>query len=339
MKNFFTFSNNLVVFFCNISCFQFLIVCSYNSLNMSILNQKTLNDTLEYKGIGLHTGKNSDIRILPAEPNTGIVFKRTDLKKNNLIIPNVFNVSDASFCTTITNEFGVKVSTVEHLMAALFVKGIDNALIEINAEEVPILDGSSIEFVKKIEKVGIKNSNSPIKIIKINKAVKINDGNKEMSISPSKINLEVDFEIKFNNPLINSQRNKINVYEDDLSQIINARTFCLFEDIEKLRKMNLAQGGSLENAIVVKGREILNKGGLRNKNEFVNHKILDCIGDLFLMGYRVVGKVKSIQGGHKLTNELLRKVLSNKENFSLIEIKDKNIPSELIKTQFLKSIA
>jgi len=306
---------------------------------MSILNQKTLNNVVEYKGIGLHTGKSSTIKIFPAEPNTGIVFKRIDLKKNNLVIPSVFNVSDARYCTTIKNEFGTKVSTVEHLMAALFVKGIDNAYIEINTEEVPILDGSSVEFVKKIEKIGIKNSNSPIKIIKINKIVKISDGNKEMSISPSKINLEIDFEIKFNNPLINKQRNRINIYEDDLTQIINSRTFCLFEDVEKLKKMNLAKGGTLENAIVVKGKKILNNGGLRNKNEFVNHKILDCIGDLFLMGYRVIGKIKSVQGGHKLTNELLRKILANKDNFSLIEIKDKNIPSELIKTQFLKSIA
>ena len=306
---------------------------------MSILNQKTLKNVVEYQGIGLHTGKSSTVKIFPAEPNTGIVFKRIDLKKNNLVIPSVFNVSDARYCTTITNEFGTKVSTVEHLMAALFVKGIDNAYIEINTEEVPIMDGSSIEFVKKIEKIGIKNSNSPIKIIKINKTVKINDENKEMSISPSKINLEIDFEIKFNNPLINKQRNRINIYEDDLTQIINSRTFCLFEDVEKLKKMNLAKGGTLENAIVVKGKKILNNGGLRNKKEFVNHKILDCIGDLFLMGYRVIGKIKSVQGGHKLTNELLRKILANKDNFSLIEIKDKNIPSELIKTQFLKSIA
>ncbi len=306
---------------------------------MSILNQKTLNNMVEYKGVGLHTGKHSTVKIFPAPPNTGIIFKRTDIKKNNLIIPNVFNVSEANFCTTISNEFGAKVSTVEHLMAALFIKGIDNAYIEVDEEEVPILDGSSIEFVKKIENIGVKNSDCPIKIIKINKTIKIKDGTKEMSISPSKINLEIDFEINFNNPIINRQRNKINVYEDDLSQIINSRTFCLFEDIEKLRKMNLAKGGSLENALVVKDNKILNDNGLRNKNEFVNHKILDCIGDLFLMGYRVVGKIKSIQGGHKLTNELLRKILLNKENFSLVEIKDKNIPSELIKTQFLKSIA
>ena len=160
-----------------------------------------------------------------------------------------------------------------------------------------------------------------------------------MSILPSKINLEVDFEINFDNPLINKQRNKINAYEDDLSEIINSRTFCLFEDIEKLKKMNLAKGGSLENAVVVKGSEVLNENGLRNKKEFVNHKILDCLGDLFLSGYKIIGRVKSIQGGHKLTNELLRKVFSNKENYSLIEIRDNKVPSELMKNQLLKSIA
>tara|TARA_B100000686_G_C16664481_1_gene902824 strand:- start:69 stop:989 length:921 start_codon:yes stop_codon:yes gene_type:complete len=306
---------------------------------MSILSQKTLNNPFSFKGVGLHNGKVSNVKVLPSTPNTGIILKRTDIDKNNIIVPSIFNVSEANFCTTVSNEYGAKVSTIEHLMAALFIKGIDNAIIEINGDEVPILDGSSIEFIKKIEKAGIKETNAPIKIIKINKSVQIKDGFKKMSILPSKINLEVDFEINFKNPLINKQRNKINVYEDDLSEIINSRTFCLFEDVEKLKKMNLAQGGSLDNAIVVKGNKVLNNGGLRNKKEFVNHKILDCLGDLFLTGYKIIGKIKSVQGGHKLTNELLRKVFSNKENYSLIEIKDNKVPNELIKTQFLKSIA
>ncbi len=306
---------------------------------MSILSQKTLNNPFSFKGVGLHNGKVSNVNVLPSTPNAGITLKRTDIDKNNIIVPSMFNVSEANFCTTVSNEYGVKVSTIEHLMAALFIKGIDNAIIEINGDEVPILDGSSIEFIKKIEKAGIKETNAPIKIIKINKLVEIKDGSKKMSILPSKINLELDFEINFNNPLINKQRNKINVYEDDLSEIINSRTFCLFEDVEKLKKMNLAQGGSLDNAIVVKGNKVLNDGGLRNKKEFVNHKILDCLGDLFLTGYKIIGKIKSVQGGHKLTNQLLRKVFSNKENYSLIEIKDNKVPNELIKTQFLKSIA
>ena len=306
---------------------------------MSILNQKTLNKRFTFKGIGLHTGKISTVNILPSEPNTGITIKRTDVKKNNIIVPSIFNVSDANYCTTVSNEHGIKVSTIEHLMAALFIKGIDNAIIEINGEEVPILDGSSIDFTKKIENVGIKDSKIPIKVIKINKPINIKYENKEMSILPSKINLEIDFEINFNNPLINKQRNKINVYEDDLDEVISSRTFCLFEDIEKLKKMNLARGGSLENALVVKGSKVLNNDGLRNQKEFVNHKILDCLGDLFLTGYKIIGKIKSVQGGHKLTNELLRKVFSNKENYSLIEIRDNKVPNELMKTQLLKSIA
>ena len=306
---------------------------------MSLLNQKTLSKAFTFNGIGLHSGKTSTVNILPSGPNTGITIKRTDIKKNNTIIPSIFNVSEASYCTTVSNEHGIKVSTIEHLMASLFVKGIDNAIIEINGEEVPILDGSSIEFLKKIEVAGIEDSSVPIKVIKINKPIEIKDGNKKMSIIPSKINLEVDFEINFNNPLINKQRNKINVYEDDLSEIIESRTFCLFEDIEKLKKMNLAKGGSLENAVVVKGSKILNNNGLRNQKEFVNHKILDGLGDLFLSGYKIIGKVKSVNGGHKLTNELLRKVFSNKENYSLIEIRDNKVPSELMKSQLLKSIA
>ena len=306
---------------------------------MSALSQKTVNDSLSIKGIGLHTGEPVNIKINPAEPNTGIVFKRTDLNNNNYIIPSVFNVTNTSFCTTVSNEFGVKVSTVEHLMGALFGLGVDNALIEINSQEVPILDGSAKEFVEKINLTGIKSSNVPIKIIKIEKKISIKDGTKTMSIEPNKISLDIDFEIKYNNELIGTQRNLINVYEEDLSEIYNSRTFCIYEDIEKLKKMNLAKGGSLDNAVVIKDNKVLNEGGLRNNKEFVNHKILDCIGDLYLSGYKIVGKVCCSQGGHKLTNQLLREVFQNKDNFKIIEIKEKNIPHSLINRKYLRSIA
>jgi UDP-3-O-[3-hydroxymyristoyl] N-acetylglucosamine deacetylase len=306
---------------------------------MSALSQKTVNDPLSIKGIGLHTGEPVNIKINPAEPNTGIVFKRTDLNNNNYIIPSVFNVTNTSFCTTVSNEFGVKVSTVEHLMGALFGLGVDNALIEINSQEVPILDGSAKEFVEKINLTGIKSSNVPIKIIKIEKKISIKDGTKTMSIEPNKISLDIDFEIKYNNELIGTQRNLINVYEEDLSEIYNSRTFCIYEDIEKLKKMNLAKGGSLDNAVVIKDNKVLNEGGLRNNKEFVNHKILDCIGDLYLSGYKIVGKVCCSQGGHKLTNQLLREVFQNKDNFKIIEIKEKNIPHSLINRKYLRSIA
>ena len=306
---------------------------------MSVLNQKTINETISIEGVGLHTGELVNMKINPAGPNTGIVFKRIDLKNNNYVVPGIFNVSNANFCTTISNEFGVKVSTIEHLMAALFGKGIDNALIEIDSQEVPILDGSAKEFVEKINLAGIKESSTPIKIIKIEKKISLKDGPKSISIEPNKISLDIDFEIKYENLLIGNQRNFIKVYEADLTEIYNSRTFCLFEDVEKLKKMNLAKGGSLENAVVVKDNKILNEGGLRNNKEFVNHKILDCIGDLYLSGYKIIGKIICSQGGHKLTNQLLREVFQNKDNFTIVEIKEKNIPHSLINRKYLRSIA
>ena len=308
-------------------------------MSMSTLTQRTIKETITINGIGLHTGQEVNIKIKPAEPNTGVIFKRTDLKKNNYIIPNIFNVTNTNFCTTISNEFGTKVSTIEHLMAALFGMGVDNVLVEIDSEEVPILDGSAKEFVEKINFSGIETSNVPIKIIKIKNKVSIKDEKKLMSIEPSKISLDIDFEIKFNSELIGSQRNFVKVYDSDLTDIYNARTFCLYEDIEKLKAMNLAKGGNLDNALVVKGNKVLNKDGLRNDKEFVNHKILDCMGDLYLSGYKIIGKVICSQGGHKLTNQLLREVFENKDNFSIIEIKEKSIPHSLINRKHLRSIA
>jgi UDP-3-O-[3-hydroxymyristoyl] N-acetylglucosamine deacetylase len=306
---------------------------------MSALNQKTIKKTILVEGIGLHSGELARMKIHPAEPNSGIIFKRSDLCEKNYIIPSIFNVSNATLCTTISNEYGARVSTIEHLMGALFGKGIDNALIEIDREEIPILDGSAKIFVEKIDSVGIRISDIPIKIIKIEKKVLFNDGAKFISIEPNKISLDIDFEIKYDNLLIGNQSNKINIYESDLTDIYNSRTFCLYEDIEKLKKMNLGKGGSLDNAIVVKDDIVLNEGGLRNKKEFVNHKILDCIGDLYLSGFKIIGKIACSQGGHKLTNQLLRKAFIDKSNFSIIEIKEKNIPHTIINRNILKSIA
>ena len=306
---------------------------------MSILNQKTINANINLNGIGLHTGVEATLIIKPAKPNSGIIFKRTDLKKNNIIIPNIFNVSSAVFCTTISNEHGASVSTIEHLMGALYGLGVDNALIEINNYEVPILDGSAKLFVEAIIKVGTKNSNAPIKIVKIEKRVEFSDGKKTISIEPSKVSLDIDFELKYENELIGTQRNLIKVFESDLTDIYNSRTFCLFEDVEKLKKMGLAKGGNLDNAVVVKNDKILNKSGLRNEKEFVNHKILDCMGDLYLSGYKIIGKITCSQGGHKLTNQLLRKVFQNDENFSLIEITEKHLPNAFINKSHLRSIA
>tara|TARA_Y100000816_G_C26097340_1_gene580935 strand:+ start:1533 stop:2453 length:921 start_codon:yes stop_codon:yes gene_type:complete len=306
---------------------------------VSHLNQKTIKNTVKFKGIGLHSGKLVNVCLKRSEPDTGIVFKRTDLKNNNLVYPNFMNVSNTSLNTTISNQEGVKVSTIEHLMGALFGLGIDNILIEIDNEEVPILDGSAKEFIEKILIAGFEISNKPIKIIKINKKVEFIDGERFIRIEPSKLSLDIDFELKYKNSLIGNQRNKINLYEDDLKEVFNSRTFCLFEDIEAIKKIGLAKGGSLENAIVVKDKDILNKDGLRNTKEFVNHKILDCIGDLFTSGYRIIGSLKCSQGGHYLNNQILRKVFSNNENFSIIEIQERNLPHTLINRSLLRSIA
>ena len=306
---------------------------------MSYLTQKTIKDNTSFSGISLHSGLNVKVIIKPAPPNHGIVFKRIDLKNNNLVYPNFMNVTNTSLNTTIENEFGVKVSTIEHLMCALFGLGIDNALIEIDNEEVPILDGSAKIFIEKIISAGIEISDSPIKIIKINKEITYSEGDRFINIKPSTLSLDIDFELKYKNAVIGTQRNKFKVYEDDLSDVYNSRTFCLFEDIEMIKKNGLAKGGSLENAVVVKDKEILNSEGLRNKKEFVNHKILDCIGDLYTSGYRIIANVTCSQGGHYLTNQLLRKVFLNKENFSILEIKEKNLPHTLINRNYLKSIA
>ena len=306
---------------------------------MSNLNQKTLKNKINFCGVGLHSGKLVKVCIKPSEPDTGIVFKRVDLKNNNLIFPNFSNVSSTSLNTTVSNEMGAKVSTIEHLMGALFGLGIDNALIEIDNEEVPILDGSAKEFIEKILATNFVVSNKPIKIIKINKKIEFKDGERYASMAPSKLSLDIEFELKYKNEIIGNQKNKINVYNDELEDVLNSRTFCLYEDIEAIKKVGLAKGGSLDNAIVVKGTDILNKDGLRNSKEFVNHKILDCIGDLFTSGYRIIGSIKCSRGGHYLTNQLLRKVFSDNSNFSIIEIQEKNLPHTLINRSLLRSIA
>ena len=306
---------------------------------MSYLTQKTIKNNISFSGIALHSGHTVKVSIKPALPNFGIVFKRIDLNGDNLIYPNFMNVTNTFLNTTIENEYGVKVSTIEHLMCALFGLGIDNALIEIDNEEIPILDGSAKVFIEKIISAGIEISDSPIKIIKINKEVNYYDGDRYINIKPSTLSLDIDFELKYKNPIIGNQKNKIKVYEDDLTDIYNSRTYCLFEDIEFIKKKGLAKGGSLENAVVVKDKEILNPEGLRNDKEFVNHKILDCIGDLYTTGYRILGSIKCSQGGHYLTNQLLRKVFLNKDNFSIIEIKEKSLPHSLINKRLLRSIA
>tara|TARA_B110000967_G_C18862017_1_gene550535 strand:+ start:11 stop:937 length:927 start_codon:yes stop_codon:yes gene_type:complete len=292
------------------------------------LFQKTISKQTQFKGIGLHCGLESVVKIIPADENFGIVFKRTDLKQNNIIKASFENVSSAKLCTTVQNNFNVSISTVEHLLAALYITGIDNALIEINAEEVPIMDGSSKEFVETILKIGVKEQKAKRKYLKILKKFEFEEDKKFISIEPNENSLNVDFELVYSNNVIGTQRNQINFSDKDLFHVYSSRTFCLFEDVEKIKKIGLAKGGSLDNAIVVKGNEILNSTGLRNDKEFVNHKILDLAGDFLLSGYRILGSVTCTQGGHSLSNIFLRTFLKDKSNYSIIEIKEsKNIES------------
>ena len=283
-------------------------------------NQKTLNKTINFLGTGLHSGKKVSINLEPAEADTGIIFKRTDIKNNNEIKANYTNVSSAKLCTKIENDHGVSVSTIEHLMAALYICGVDNLVVKIDGGEVPIMDGSSIEFVEKINETGLKILDKNRKFIKINKKVELKLDGKSISIEPAVDSLKVAFTLSYeNNPLIKSQTNCVDFKNKNLENIYSARTFCLYEDIEKVKSLGLAKGGNLDNAVVIKGDKVLNKKGLRSKNEFVNHKILDLAGDFMLAGMRVIGSVSCKHGGHLLTNDFLRKILSDRANFTIVE--------------------
>ena len=289
--------------------------------------QKTIKREIQFRGVGLHNGKKVNMKLVPATPNHGIVFKRIDLKTKNLI-PAIFdNVSNAVFCTNIQNEFGVTVSMIEHLMGALYGEDIDNLLVEIDSNEVPIMDGSAKEFIYQIRAAGTKNYDTSKKFIKVLKKCELAVDKKFISIEPYENDLKIDFEIVYKNKLISKQRKLVSLSNDDLDPVYNSRTFCLFEDVEKIRQLGLGRGGSLENAVVVGDDKILNEGGLRYKNEFVMHKILDCMGDLMLANYKILGKVKCSQGGHQLTNALLKEFLSDSKYFSVVEFKEKKLPN------------
>ena len=286
--------------------------------------QKTVTNPISFKGIGLHSGKSSKIIIQPGIEDQGIIFKRVDLDQNNLINANYESVSSAKLCTTLENNHGIKVSTVEHLLAAMYIAGIDNATVEIDNEEVPIMDGSAKDFLDIFRKEEIKILTKKRKYLKVLEKVELLDGGRRISIEPSENFLEVDFQLNYKNKIIGKQRNVVNFLSDDLNDVSQSRTFCLFEDIEKIKKIGLAKGGSLDNAVVVDQKKVLNDGGLRNQKEFVNHKILDLAGDFLLSGSRILGKVTCYQGGHELTNMFLRKLINTKTAFINIELKDQD---------------
>ena len=286
--------------------------------------QKTIKESIEFEGIGLHNGVRVNLRLKPAEDNSGIKFKRTDIDSNkNIIEASYENVSSPILCTKIKNSQGVSISTIEHLMAAFYGEGIDNVLVEIDAPEVPIMDGSAFDFVTAIRSVGTQEQKTLKKFINVLKKVEVKDGSKYISIEPFPKDLIIDFEIVYKNPLIRTRRKEFKLSNGDLTSIYNSKTFCLYEDIDQIKSQGLAKGGSLENAIVVKENKILNEDGLRYRDEFVNHKILDCLGDLMLSGHRIFGHIKTSQGGHQLTNVLLKEFLSNKSNWELVDFEGK----------------
>ena len=289
---------------------------------MQKIYQQTIKKPIFFKGIGLHSGKISNVRLIPSEANQGIIFKRTDVKENNIIKANFKNVTTTNLSTTLENSFGYKVSTVEHLLAAFYIVGIDNAIVEIDNEEIPIMDGSSKDFVEMLKKSGEKKLGTKRKFLKILKKVEFKEKEKTISIEPNDLSFEVNFQLNYSNDIIGKQENSINFFNDNLEDVYSSRTFCLFEDIENIKKRGLAKGGSLQNAIVVDKEKILNENGLRNKKEFVNHKILDLAGDFLLSGYRILGTVNCQQGGHQLSNLFLRKLLKSESSFVKIELND-----------------
>ena len=298
--------------------------------------QKTLAKKVSLKGIGLHSGKLATINILPAKENNGIVFKRIDLNQNNFIKASYDNVSSARLCTTLENNYGIKVSTVEHLLAAFYMAEIDNAIVEINNEEVPIMDGSSKEFLDVLDKTHLVNQSKKRKYLKISNKIELIDGKRKISIEPNESSLEVNFQLNYENKIIGNQKNVVDFQNDNLDEVSSSRTFCLYEDVEKIKKFGLAKGGSLDNAVVVDDEKVLNKDGLRNEKEFVNHKILDLAGDFILSGHRVIGKVICHQGGHELTNLFLRKIFNTKNGFELIESNNSKISKNLHTEEFEK---
>lgn len=279
--------------------------------------QKTIKNSLIFEGIGLHSGKEVKIKLSPEKANTGIYFQI--LGKKEKIFANWKNAEIAQLCTKIKKN-NLVLSTVEHLMSALSGLGITNLKIETTNSEIPILDGSAKDFVDKIILTGIKEQSINNLHIKIKKKIEVINGNKSISIEPNtKNSFEIDLTLDFNDELIKKQNLKYVHNLDNYLSIYKARTFCFQKDLEKIFSLGLAKGGSLENAIVISGSKILNQHGLRYPNEFVKHKILDCIGDLYLSGYPIIGKVKSYQGGHEMNILLLQRIFESKNNYEILD--------------------
>ncbi len=285
--------------------------------------QTTLKTPISCSGVGVHSGAPANLTVRPAAANHGITFVRTDMRDRDNVIPGKWDhVTETKLCTVLTNAAGVSVSTVEHLLSALWGCGVDNAVVEIDGPEIPIMDGSSAAFVFMIECAGVQALDMPRKFIRVKKPVVYTEGDKEARLSPSS-NAVFSFEIDFASSVVGKQKYSIELingaYKSDISR---ARTFGFLHEVEQLRKLGLARGGSLENAIVIDGDKILNKGGLRYRNEFVRHKILDAIGDLFLAGYQILGHFHGVKAGHAVNNRLLHALFADPSAFEIVEPQD-----------------
>jgi len=276
--------------------------------------QQTLGAPISFSGVGLHTGASVNLKVVPAPPDTGLVFQRVDLD-NFRIEANIKNVARVAYATTLMKQ-GVLLSTVEHLLSSLYIFGIDNAFIEINNLEVPILDGSALDFVTKIQQVGLKTQRAKRKFLVIQKALHLKDRDKTISILPAK-SFQISYTIDFRHPLIGRQSFEFEASADTFAkEIAPARTFGFFHEVEELRKNGLVRGGSLENAVVLTEHGILN-AILRFKDEFVRHKILDSIGDLSLIGRPLIGRIVAHKAGHAMHTHLVSKILSDRSLWRL----------------------
>ena len=283
--------------------------------------QRTLKSPIGCSGIGLHSGVRVAMKLHPAPANSGIVFKRVDLVGGGSEIPARWDhIADSRMCTVLAAENGISVATVEHLMAAFYGMGIDNALVELNGPEVPAMDGSAAPFIFLIECAGIVEQSLPRMALRILKPIVYRNGAKEVALTPADKSLTLDFDINFVAPAVGQQSCNFNIDRDVFkTEISKARTFGFLSDVTALREAGLARGGSLENAIVVDGDRVLNEDGLRHSDEFVRHKVLDAIGDLYLTGHRIIGHFQGICSNHADTANLLRLLFSEASNWELVE--------------------
>lgn len=291
-----------------------------------MIKQRTLKQAAKVTGIGLHSGKKVTLTLRPAPANTGIIYARTDLEPVVYFPASAESIRDTQLCTCMINDEGVRISTVEHLNAAMSALGLDNLIVEVDAAEIPIMDGSSSPFIYLLLDAGIEEQDAPKKFIRIKESVRVEEGDKWAEFKPYSHGLKLDFTIDFTHPMITKE---VRNYKMEFSaqhfiqQLSRARTFTFMKDVEYLQSIGLALGGSLDNAIVLDEYRILNEEGLRFKDELVRHKMLDAVGDLFMCGYNILGDFKAYKSGHGLNNKLLRAVLANENAWEFVTFDDK----------------